>query len=53
MTAWLVAILGFLPPLTVALWHTMRGGLTARLVAVQIATGFTSLIIVLMLLGGI
>ena len=48
MTPWLIATLGLLPPLAVALWHSMRGGLAARLVAVQLATGFTSLIIVLM-----
>ena len=48
VTLWLIATLGFLPPLAVSLWHAMRGSLAARLVAVQLATGFTSLIIVLM-----
>jgi multicomponent Na+:H+ antiporter subunit F len=48
MTPWTAAALALLPPLAIALWHTLRGGLTARLVAVQLAAGLTSLIIVLM-----
>jgi hypothetical protein len=47
MTPWLIATLGLLPPLAVVVWHAMRGGLAALLVTVQLATSFTSLIIVL------
>ena len=48
MTPWLIATLALLPPLAIALWSAMRGGLMARLVAVQLATGLTSLILVLL-----
>jgi multisubunit Na+/H+ antiporter MnhF subunit len=47
MTAWLAAVIACLPPLLVPLWVAMRGQLTDRLVAVQVGTNVTILILVL------
>jgi multisubunit Na+/H+ antiporter MnhF subunit len=48
MTPWLAACIALLPALAVPLWVAMRGSLASRLVAVQLATTVTGVIMVLM-----
>ena len=48
MTAWMAAVLALLPALAVPVLHACRGGTAQRLVAVQLATAVTTLILVLM-----
>lgn len=47
-TPWLAAIIALLPPLAVPLWIALRGDLCSRLVAVQLGSILTSLLLVLM-----
>ncbi|HEX2940896.1 MAG TPA: monovalent cation/H+ antiporter complex subunit F [Rhodopila sp.] len=47
MNPWLLSIIAWLPPLVVPLWVAARGTLPHRLVAVQLATNVTILILVL------
>jgi multicomponent Na+:H+ antiporter subunit F len=48
MTIWLLAGIAMLPPLLAPLWAAIRGDLVNRLVAIQLASAVTSLILVLM-----
>jgi multicomponent Na+:H+ antiporter subunit F len=47
MNPWLVSIIACLPPLLLPLWTAARGKLADRLVAIQLATNVTILILVL------
>jgi multisubunit Na+/H+ antiporter MnhF subunit len=47
MNPWLVAILACLPPLLLPLWVAARGRLPDRVVAVQLATNVTVLLLAL------
>ncbi|HQT76462.1 MAG: hypothetical protein B7Z80_02925 [Rhodospirillales bacterium 20-64-7] len=47
MNPWLLSVIAWLPPLALPLWVAARGSLPARLVAVQLATNVTILILVL------
>lgn len=48
VTAWLAAILALLPPLAVGGYSAWRGAAGARLVAVQLVTSVTILMLALM-----
>ncbi len=48
MTIWLFAGIAMLPPLVAPLWVAIRGDLVNRLVAVQLGSAVTALILVLM-----
>ena len=48
MTIWMLAVLALLPPLAVPVIHACRGDTATRLVAVQLATGVTTLVLALM-----
>ncbi len=48
MTVWTLAVLLLLPPLTVPVLAACRGGTGSRLVALQLATALTTIILVLM-----
>lgn len=48
MTPWMLAVLALLPALAVPVLHACRGGTAQRLVALQLATAITTLILVLM-----
>lgn len=48
MTIWLLAMLALLPPLAVPVIHACRGDTASRLVAVQLVTAVTTLILALM-----
>lgn len=47
MTPWLLAVICGLPPLVTPLWVAARGSLPNRLVAVQLGTNVTVLLLVL------
>jgi multicomponent Na+:H+ antiporter subunit F len=48
MNIWLVAVIALVPALAVPVIGALRGPLLPRLVAVQLATGLTALILALM-----
>lgn len=48
MTIWLLAGIAMLPPLLAPLWAAIRGDLVNRLVAIQLGSAVTSLVLVLM-----
>lgn len=48
MTVWMIATLGLLPPVAAVLLAAGRGGSGQRLVAVQLATSLTALLIATM-----
>jgi multicomponent Na+:H+ antiporter subunit F len=48
MTLWLAGTIALLPPLAVAICATLRGSLPQRLVALQLASCFTAIAIVMM-----
>ena len=48
MTIWMLAVLALLPALAVPVIHACRSDTASRLVAVQLATGVTTLILALM-----
>lgn len=48
MTLWMLAVLALLPALAVPVVAACRGELASRLVAVQLATSLTAMILVLM-----
>lgn len=48
MSVWMWATLGLLPPVGGALLSVSRGGAGSRLVAVQMATALTSMLLALM-----
>jgi multicomponent Na+:H+ antiporter subunit F len=48
MNPWLLSVIAWLPPLALPLWVAARGSLADRLVAVQLATNVTILLLVLM-----
>ena len=48
MTIWMLTTLALLPPLAIPVWHACRGGTSSRLVAVQLASAATTLILALM-----
>jgi multisubunit Na+/H+ antiporter MnhF subunit len=48
MNPWLLSVIAWLPPLALPLWVAVRGSLADRLVAVQLATNVTILLLVLM-----
>jgi multisubunit Na+/H+ antiporter MnhF subunit len=48
MTPWMLAVLALLPALAIPVIAACRGGVAGRLVAVQLATSLTAMILVLM-----
>lgn len=48
MTSWMTAVLALLPALAVPVVIACRGGTATRLIAVQLATSLTALILILM-----
>lgn len=48
MTVWILATLGLLPPAAAALLATARGGTGERLVALQLATALSAMLLALM-----
>lgn len=48
VTAWMLAVLALVPALAIPVLHACRGGTAQRLVALQLATSVTTLILVLM-----
>lgn len=48
MTIWMLATLGFVPPLVVAVLLSCRGTVLNRLIAVQLTSALGSLLLVLM-----
>jgi multisubunit Na+/H+ antiporter MnhF subunit len=48
MTIWLFAVIAMLPPLVAPLWVAIRGDLANRLVAIQLGSAVTALVLVLM-----
>ncbi len=48
MTIWMLAVLALLPPLAIPVAIACRGGTSQRLVAVQLTTAITTMILALM-----
>jgi multicomponent Na+:H+ antiporter subunit F len=48
MTPWLLSLVCWLPPLLLVLWFTLRGPLVQRLIALQLATNVTILLLAAM-----
>lgn len=48
MSVWMLAVLGLLPPLAAAMLTACRGSTADRLVAVQLSTGLTALMLAVM-----
>ncbi len=50
VTAWMLAVLALVPALAVPVLHACRGSTAQRLVALQLATAVTTLILILILM---